>query len=169
MSLVVVRYLLTRGWGFYGYYYNRSGRDYQPSAKNVDPFPGKFLGLGSVHYLRGSYDVELHCNFSKDGNKLVSNVVWVKVERAYRQISYGPPNVFVTNPYFCPAGGCIYRDIDTSDKRFFADMHGEVATLHIYDLEPRDYGVYRCSATAKASNGLPGDTEAIYEIVELFT
>ncbi|EEC12032.1 root nodule extensin, putative [Ixodes scapularis] len=41
-----------------------------PAPKNVDPFPGKFLGMGSVRYVNGARDVELICNLQ--GDKIVS-------------------------------------------------------------------------------------------------
>ncbi|CAN7991315.1 unnamed protein product, partial [Ixodes hexagonus] len=33
-----------------------------PAPKNLDPFPGRFLGMGSVRYVNGARDVELICN-----------------------------------------------------------------------------------------------------------
>lgn len=66
------RYPLTPGWGSYDYFYGRSARDQPPAGRNVDPFPGKFLGFGSVQYEKGRRDVQLQCHLSKDGNKPVS-------------------------------------------------------------------------------------------------
>ncbi|XP_022693586.1 uncharacterized protein LOC111263082 [Varroa jacobsoni] len=161
------RYPLTPGYGAYDYYYGQNMQDYHPPAKNVDPFPGQFAGFGSVYFVRGGPHVELQCNLSKDGNKLVSSVVWVKVENAYRPFPYGPPP-YTANPYYCSSGGCLDKAIDLTEKRFIADMHGDIATLHIYDLQPRDYGVYRCSGTVQANSGSSGDTNTIYQIVEFF-
>ncbi|KAH7977398.1 hypothetical protein HPB49_001237 [Dermacentor silvarum] len=42
----------------------------QPAPKNLDPFPGKFLGMGTVRYLNGGRDVELVCDLH--GDQLVS-------------------------------------------------------------------------------------------------
>ncbi|XP_003742004.1 uncharacterized protein LOC100897295 [Galendromus occidentalis] len=156
------RYPVTPGYGNYDYFYGRSSRD--SSVRNVDPFPGKYLGLGSVQYSSGGRDVELLCTLSKDGQKVVSNVVWVKVENAYRYP--GPPGGPEVNPYYCPSGGCIYRQVDYSNRRFFADLHGDVATLHIYDTEPQDHGVYRCSAAGQTSKAT--ETETTFQIVEYF-
>ncbi|XP_042143338.1 calcium-binding protein P-like [Ixodes scapularis] len=136
-----------------------------PAPKNVDPFPGKFLGMGSVRYVNGARDVELICNLQ--GDKIVSNVVWVKATNTPRQppASWQPP-CHTCGPCFCPVPTCTYQPIDYSSRRLFADAHGPQAVLHIYGVEPGDYGVYRCSATSLRSGSAMGDTETVYQIVE---
>ncbi|KAG0415637.1 hypothetical protein HPB47_007253, partial [Ixodes persulcatus] len=200
-----------------------------PAPKNLDPFPGKFLGMGSVRYVNGARDVELICNLQGDKivsvsgvmsrdrweqiksslhfndnslcpseDKLFKNVVWVKATNTPRQppASWQPPyhhphqqqpgsgqyqpgyipnqvpggpshgHSHACGPCFCPVPTCTYQPIDYSSRRLFADAHGPQAVLHVYGVEPGDYGVYRCSATSLRSGSAMGDTETVYQIVE---
>ncbi|CAN8024372.1 unnamed protein product [Ixodes persulcatus] len=139
-----------------------------PAPKNLDPFPGKFLGMGSVRYVNGARDVELICNLQ--GDKIVS----VRTDGQYQpgyipnQVPGGPSHghSHACGPCFCPVPTCTYQPIDYSSRRLFADAHGPQAVLHVYGVEPGDYGVYRCSATSLRSGSAMGDTETVYQIVE---
>ncbi|XP_077543347.1 uncharacterized protein LOC144155641 [Haemaphysalis longicornis] len=138
-----------------------------PPPRNVDPFPGKFLGMGSARSLHGGRDVELVCDLH--GDPLVSNVVWVKATNTRGQVPVAwrpPPPLPTCGPCFCPVQyGCVYQQLDMADGRFFADTRGHQATLHIYAVSTADYGVYRCSATAAPSGSAGANTETVYQIV----
>ncbi|KAL3207034.1 hypothetical protein MRX96_010358 [Rhipicephalus microplus] len=137
----------------------------QPKPKNLDPFPGKFLGMGTVRYLNGGRDVELVCDLH--GNQLVSNVVWVKAThpRGQPPVTWRPPPPSC-GPCFCPVQyGCVYQHLDLADRRFFADTKGHHASLTIYGVSPADFGVYRCSATSSPTGSAAAHTETVYQIV----
>ncbi|XP_022258028.1 uncharacterized protein LOC111089563 [Limulus polyphemus] len=130
---------------------------YPPTFINNNPYPGRFVGRGSVRQLYRPRDVELNCNFYESNVQLVSNVVWEKIEGPY-PYAHDPP------PYDCPR--CSFHDIEIDNYRYNVRDFRDISVLRIKDVLNDDYGIYRCSGTSQLSSF--GDTETVYQIVEFF-
>ncbi|XP_022244995.1 uncharacterized protein LOC111083026 [Limulus polyphemus] len=124
---------------------------------NIDLYPGRFVGTGSVRQLYSSRAIELECDFAESNIQLVSNVVWEKIEGPYPYAHNSPS-------YECPR--CSIRHIDIDNYRYNVRDLQDSSFLRIKDVLIDDYGVYRCSGTSQLSRS--GDTETVYKIVEFF-
>ncbi|XP_022245095.1 uncharacterized protein LOC111086458 [Limulus polyphemus] len=126
-----------------------------PRTININPYPGRFVGKGRVRQPRDGRDVELECNFAGLNVKLVSNVVWEKIEGPYFFVD-------ASFPYHCPSCSVHYVNNYRCSVLNFRDG----SFLHISDVSPEDIGIYRCSGTSQLSRS--GLAETVYQIVECF-
>lgn len=77
----------------------------------------------------------------------------------------GPYDAYSSIPPFeCTAPGCNYVHLNAAeDFRYRVATLGQASTLRIYDVNPNDYGIYRCAATGVGSDG---NTLTMYRIIE---
>lgn len=161
---------------FYGYplphnsFQRRSG----PLPVAVKASEPVFMGRGTVQIMNNR-DSELTCSFTDPKYRIISvscvieicvsnltllivqNIVWVKVTGPYDHFMPVPP-------FDCLTPGCQYEHINNAaDFRFRVITLGPTSILRIYDFIHRDFGIYRCAATA---TGADGQTVTLYKIAE---
>lgn len=74
----------------------------------------------------------------------------------------GSPAATYVPQFTCPT--CTTEAIRWYEEmRYKATTSNDIAILQIYNVQPTDYGIYRCAATAKTETG---ELETLYQIVD---
>ncbi|XP_074596903.1 uncharacterized protein LOC141851981 [Brevipalpus obovatus] len=121
--------------------------------KDVEP---KYMGRGTVNALNNGI-TDMSCNFNDPTYRAVSNAAWVKIIGPY---NYHEP----VPPFECSQQDCslVYMN-GGQNLRYRALTNGPMATLRIYETQPADRGIYRCTITGQSSDGR---THTLYQVVE---
>lgn len=121
--------------------------------KDVEP---KYMGRGTVNALNSGI-TDMTCNFNDPSYRAVSNAAWVKIIGPY---NYHEP----VPPFECSQQDCslVYMN-GGHNLRYRALTNGPMATLRIYETQPSDRGIYRCTITGQSSDGR---TQTLYQVVE---